>query len=114
MPAKTHGARDHAYSIAESVAHYFKVPLANDFLERNDSMSPQKNKSIEKRFDLKMNLKGDFKNHLGDSRGLWLFVDDIVTTGSTLVTAWNLLGRPNAVGLTLASTPRFSPLAHCN
>ena len=107
MPAKTLGAHDHAYFLAEAVARYFRVPMALEFLERVEAHTAQKEKSLEKRIDLKMRLRTNFKSFSGDNSGLWILVDDVVTTGSTLRVAWNLLGRPNAVGLTLASTPKI-------
>jgi predicted amidophosphoribosyltransferase len=108
IPAKKFGQKDHAYLIAETVANYFKAPLAADFLERKDS-SEQKLKTLENRQQIKMGLKGDFKTH-DSEKGLWLLVDDVVTSGGTLVNAWNLLGCPRAIGATLASTPRYSSL----
>ncbi len=107
MPAKIFGQKDHAYSIAQSVALYFKVPMALEFLERNDEKTSQKEKSLERRHEVKMKLRTNFKSFSGDNSGLWILVDDIVTTGSTLRAAWSLLGRPKAVGLTLASTPKI-------
>jgi predicted amidophosphoribosyltransferase len=105
MPAKIYGKKDHAYLIAEALADYFKVPLAADFLERKDT-GEQKSKTLEKRQEINMGLKTDFLTH-SSSDGLWLLVDDVVTSGGTLVNAWSLLGKPRAIGVTLASTPRY-------
>ncbi len=104
MPAKIFGDRDHAYCVAEAVAQYFKAPMAPEFLERVN-FDEQKTKDLQQRGTIKMKLRGNFAEHDQDDRGLWLLIDDVVTTGSTLITAWNLLGKPKAIGLTLVSTP---------
>jgi predicted amidophosphoribosyltransferase len=106
MPAKIKGHHDHAYRVAEIVSHYFKVPLANQFLERIEKGAEQKTKNLSQRSSPNVRLSEDFNAwNVDNIGGVWILVDDIVTSGATLCNAWHILGRPRAVGLTLAATP---------
>lgn len=104
MPPKTPGHQDHAFALASCVAEAFGAPLKSDCLERLPSEEAQKTKSVATRAVRRLRVtkaKGDLT---GD--GICLLVDDVTTTGETLFQAWRELGKPPALGLTLASTPR--------
>ena len=105
IPPKIKNEKDHAYLIARQVSNFFNVPLYEELLIRVDQSS-QKTKNIEDRGRLKFTLNGSVPCH-APREGLILLVDDVVTTGATLVAAWTLLGRPPTSALTLASTPRW-------
>lgn len=105
-PAREQGGRDHAFVIAEKLASIFRIPIFDDFLQRvSQDQEPQKQKDVQSRSAVKFLHRRPFDRD--KRRGLWLLVDDVITTGSTLSQMHKALGRPPAVGLTLASTPRL-------
>jgi predicted amidophosphoribosyltransferase len=107
IPSKIFGEKDHAFLLAQSVAGFFKAPLLPGFLERESLEVAQKQKDIVSRQRVGIRLREALPAQFSAERGVLILVDDVITTGSTLVHAWNSLGKPRAIGLTWASTPRF-------
>jgi predicted amidophosphoribosyltransferase len=106
MPPRKFGDKDHAYRLAEGVAEFFNVPLASDFLRRKEGDRSQKSLALEERQLTEIEGHTPFSEEYSGEK-LWLLVDDVVTSGATLYKAWSVLGRPQALALTLATTPRY-------
>ena len=105
-PAATLGAADHARVWAESVGVHLGVKVYDRILTRVPQNTDQKTKDIKQRHEIKVAPGPDF-NAESVQEAVWILVDDVITTGSTLQACWNQLQKPQAYGLTLASTPRF-------
>ncbi len=87
-PAKVNQAEDHAFLLALAICEITYLPMKN-ILTRTNSTAEQKTKSQSER--KKMTLYSLEKNSkLIDV----VFVDDIVTTGSTAIAAYEALGKP--------------------
>jgi predicted amidophosphoribosyltransferase len=113
VPAKEIGLSDHAQLIAESIAQELGVPLYQDFLMRLSPRQEQKKKTRLRRSEIKiapLYFKKPYSNLLLNPSEYILIVDDLITSGTTMIQTWTSLGRPNAIGLTLASRPLFSDL----
>lgn len=92
---------DHAFLIATTVAEVFGVPLMTNLAIPSSDLD-QKSKVLEAR------LEKGFKviNLLPQTtQGVWILVDDVITTGATLSGLYKAIGGPPAIGLTLASRP---------
>jgi competence protein ComFC len=84
-----------AQLLSERVAEYFKIPLRNDVLKRTKYTAPQaKITNTEKR---KENIKNIFFAAPDEIKGkIVILVDDVITTGATLVEAAKSLKRSGA------------------
>jgi predicted amidophosphoribosyltransferase len=109
IPPKIPGHRDHAGVIAEAVAARLEVPVWQHLLERIPQGAAQKEKNVSERSAAPVRLRETADITLLPRDKLVLIVDDVATTGSTLLAAWRELGLPPAMGLTLASTPKHTP-----
>lgn len=103
-PPSKPGSCDHAYQVGLVVAQNLGAPLFSKWCRR-DSPLQQKKLNRGDRLKIKMQVDSLGVDYISQTTGLWVFVDDVVTTGSTLLRLWQLCGHPRAVGLTLASTP---------
>lgn len=114
VPSRYPLLRDHAWVMAVSISQILKIPIFEGYLvpivgerasslEHKQSLSQSLIRRAKPRFQRgpRWNL-----NFIKDQRPL-LIVDDVVTSGVTLLQCWSVLGRPKATALTLASTPRF-------
>lgn len=100
-PAKTFGFKDHAFDFAEALAELFQSEVENRRLFRN-SDSDQKVKTFSERQLINLSIvSGDFQKQ---KEGVTFIVDDVLTSGSTLRSCWNILGRPHAIGFVIAAT----------
>lgn len=99
-PASSRGQPDHALNLANYISIHTGWPCLN-ILARSVA-GPQKDKNKRQRAQIQMYVHESFslskhKNHR------FVFVDDIVTTGSTIQAAHRALGRPrDFVALTIA------------
>ena len=81
--------------LAQKIADYFNLPLETNILKRIISAEPQANiKDDEKR---KANIKGVFDVNPAAVRGInIILVDDVATTGATLIEAGKILKNNGA------------------
>lgn len=108
MPARQFGTHDHAYLVAEEIAGVLNVPIGNQFIERAH-IEPQKSKNMSGRERIKFKVR-ETAILQGHNEGVWLLVDDVITSGFTLHEAYRALGLSRVVGLTLASVPQLRGL----
>lgn len=94
--------QDHSYLMGVVVAKRLQLPLFSDILSHDGDAKSQKEKSLEERKNIKFSLKKVLPS--GNS-GVWIIVDDVITTGMTLSEAHKTLGSPSALCLTLATRP---------
>ena len=87
-PAKIPGDHDHAYQLASSISSLLKIPICEDLLRVN-SKKQQKDRSKQEREKLKFINVEDKRR-----RGI-LFVDDVITTGTTILAGYKALKRPS-------------------
>ena len=86
-PSKRPGVRDHSLALTEAVAHKIHCPIKNILLR--EDLSSQRNLSRKERFHRRMTLEPGVS-----CPSQVLFVDDVLTTGSTAKAAYEALGRP--------------------
>lgn len=87
-PSRTKVKEDHAFKLAEALSFYFGGEL-KELLSRKKSDSAQKSKSRKKRSLIQMESKA-----LIPKDKLLVFVDDVLTTGSTARAAFQALNKP--------------------
>jgi ComF family protein len=101
IPVPLHGSRmryrgfNQAELLAKEVADYFKLPLETDILKRKISTTPQaKIKNTEKR---RVNLENVFEVNPELVEGkIVILLDDVTTTGATLIEAAKVLKNSGA------------------
>jgi len=101
VPIPLHGSRmryrgfNQAELLAREVTDYFKLPLETDILKRKISTTPQaKIKDTEKR---KVNLENVFEVNPKLVEGkIVILIDDVTTTGATLIEAAKVLKNSGA------------------
>lgn len=93
-PAKVFSDRDHALALAEEFQRGQPQSLIFTPLVRRQG--EQKTKDLAERKRSKMDFtKNRIRRYRSfRDRGQVIFVDDVVTSGSTLLTAWKTLGKP--------------------
>lgn len=95
-PSKNKNQKDHAYIIAESLAEIFNLKIINAF-ERVNTSALQKSKSKSQRKLPNLKLNSDLtlteRKSLFKPENNFLFVDDIVTTGSTAKHAFKSVNK---------------------
>ncbi len=86
--------------LGKGVAEVLDCPLRSDLLSRPHPTRSQTNLSREERWK---NVHGAFAADAGCANGHWLIVDDVLTTGSTVVAAAQTLSEAGADTLSLAT-----------
>ncbi|ACD91207.1 MAG: ComF family protein [Chlorobium limicola] len=89
-----------AEKIAEGMAEVFHKPVRSDILVRTVYTATQTGLAISER---RKNLEGAFRTPLSDIPGRILLVDDVVTTGSTVVAAASALRNGGAGSISVAA-----------
>lgn len=90
------GERDHAIQLANSIAELTGATVYPCLVRVNQS-TEQKNKSRKQRFGVSFafaeNITArDFQTETEGKRVI--FVDDVLTTGATALSAWKTMGKP--------------------
>jgi predicted amidophosphoribosyltransferase len=91
-PPRQEGARDHAYGLAEALQQKTGWSLENVLSFQHVGETPQKMRSGAERRQRHFDAAG-WRPGKGSTV---VFVDDVVTTGSTTEAAWEALGRPKS------------------
>lgn len=86
-PRKTGQKKDHAMVFAKHLSEQSSIPL-KDILQRGSNQEFQKQKTLQERSQVKMNLLQQ------ESLENVIFVDDVITSGSTVMAAYKALGFP--------------------
>lgn len=94
-PPSRSGAKDHAYYFALYTARYLGgelVPLKRDLVRGKLS---QKKKEASERYEITFMRDEKFSVNPEDiEQDIWLFVDDVLTTGATYLAVKKALGNP--------------------
>jgi predicted amidophosphoribosyltransferase len=97
VPPSKRGDSDHAHAFALGIATLTGQTVVSPFIS---SQVDQKKLSKSERILLKYKVKSPVRSEA------FIFVDDLLTTGSTARAAWNALGRPKHFSAwTLACRP---------
>ncbi|MCB0390442.1 MAG: hypothetical protein KDD58_04085 [Bdellovibrionales bacterium] len=88
-PCTPNTKTDHARSMAMAISEMTGWPIL-DVLQKGSQIN-QKAKSRKERLNIKVNLSHQFKM---DPQKTYIFIDDVITTGSTARACWETLGRP--------------------
>lgn len=95
-PSKHKHQKDHAYIIAESLAEIFDLKIINAFERVNENtLQKIKSKKQRKQSNLKLNsqLTISDKKILFTPDSSFIFIDDLITTGSTAKHAFNIIKK---------------------
>jgi predicted amidophosphoribosyltransferase len=82
---------DHAFYLALGLSQLTGWPIKNILTFQQVEVGSQKQKRATERRDRKFKLATGTKV----PRGTLIFIDDVVTTGSTVEAAWRALGKPS-------------------
>lgn len=104
-PARLNGARDHAFCLAEALSEETGWSLLNLLEFQNLDEKTQKSKGIHlrtqrafkvrQRSEVLSSNEGELPDNIKDLHyGTIIFIDDVVTTGSTAMAAWKALKKP--------------------
>lgn len=104
-PARIIGTRDHAFCLAEALSHETGWVLLNLLEFQNLDEKTQKSKGIHLRAQRTFKIRqrseiissnyGEHPDNIKDLHyGTIIFIDDVVTTGSTAMAAWKALKKP--------------------
>lgn len=90
-PPRTYQQQDHAFQLAKGFAELIGAPVVSP-LFRLDGKA-QKSRTRDERAEIQVGLhKNYIPNEFGRKRVIW--VDDVLTTGSTALACYQALGRP--------------------
>ncbi len=82
---------DHAYCLALALSQLTGWPMRNILTFQQVEVSSQKLKKAVDRRERKFQLRKGTET----PKGTFIFIDDVVTTGSTVEAAWKALGKPS-------------------
>jgi predicted amidophosphoribosyltransferase len=107
-PPATKGGFDHSWALAACLAGRWRaVPIALDNAECEDEIVSQKHLSVGERALRRYKLP-DGSEIPSDDR-TYVFVDDVITTGSTAMAAYLALGAPREFEVwTVAARPKLA------
>ena len=108
VPIPLHPKKEHirgynqSYVIAQGIEDKTRIPIAKDCLYRKVFTSTQTKKSREERWD---NVKEifDINNHQKLIGKHILLIDDVLTTGATLLAAGNVLSEIKNIKISVAT-----------
>jgi predicted amidophosphoribosyltransferase len=92
------GDQNHSYVLARSI---FPTQQIHEPFEKLSEKQARRSKGDRRNIRLKQVQALDTRNKLV------VFIDDLLTTGSTIERAWKLLGKPRAKIITLCYTPKI-------
>jgi len=92
-PARVLGSKDHAYLLGDCIAKLLNTELLLKF-KREDGSGLQKRKSRSERWNVSLSTV-EGANSISNSCSV-IFVDDVVTTGATVMNAYKLLNQPTS------------------
>jgi predicted amidophosphoribosyltransferase len=100
---------DHAKSWAEALGSRLERPIVDVLQKAPDQVRFQRTRSATERAELRFQLKTPGKEGQNAYRGPHLFVDDVITTGSTAMAAYMALGDPSHFEVwTMVNRPRLA------
>lgn len=94
-PPSTTGKKDHAYCFAFYTAYYLGGELVSLKRDRTEVNRSQKKKTVSERYEIEFRRDEKFSvNSENIEQDVWLFVDDVLTTGATYLAVKKALGNP--------------------
>ncbi len=109
-PPTSLGSRDHAYVIAEALSDLYGGSLRTPLRRTGDLAQKKLAKTVRK--EKQLGLDPDYTPSDLNTRRI-IFIDDVITTGSTAQAAFVALGRPrNFSVLAMAYRPLLATEAH--